>query len=85
MEVGNAAMHAGMAARERRYNPGLGTAVGLMGAHAVASARALRRSARIKRRDAILASPSGAGSCRRLFRRAVFVDQFGDGVAAAEA
>jgi hypothetical protein len=59
MEVGNAAMHASMAARERRYNPGLGTAVGLMAVHAAASARALHRSGRLKRREAIIASAAG--------------------------
>jgi hypothetical protein len=65
-EVGNAAMHAGMAARERRYNPGLGTGVGLMGVHAVASARALRRSGRINRPEAIVASVAGIATSAAL-------------------
>jgi hypothetical protein len=59
MEVGNAAMHGAMAARERRYNPGLATAFGLMGVHAVTSARALRRSGRLSRGETIIASAAG--------------------------
>jgi hypothetical protein len=66
LEAGNAAMHAGMAARERRYNPGLGTAVGLMGVHAVAGARVLRRSGRLKRREAIVASAAGIAASAAL-------------------
>jgi hypothetical protein len=66
MEVGNAAMHAGMAARERRYNPGLGTAVGLMAVHAAAGARALHRSGRLKRREAIIASAAGIATSAAL-------------------
>jgi len=66
LEAGNAAMHAGMAARERRYNPGLGTAVGLMGFHAVTGARARRRSGRLKRREAILASATGIAASAAL-------------------
>mgnify|MGYP001553786787 CR=1 FL=1 len=58
-EAGNAAMHAGMALRERRYNPGVVTAVGLMGVHAAASARALGRSGRLDRGEAIAASAVG--------------------------
>lgn len=58
-EAGNAAMHAGMALRERRYNPGLLTAVALMGVHATAGARALRRSERLDRTEAIVASAVG--------------------------
>jgi hypothetical protein len=42
-----------MAVRERRYNPGVLTGVGLMGVHAAASARALRRSGRLGRREAL--------------------------------
>lgn len=60
-EAGNAAMHAGMALRERRYNPGLVTAVGLMGVHAAAARRALHRSARLGRREEILAAAVGIG------------------------
>lgn len=66
LEAGNAAMHAGMAVRERRYNPGLVTAVGLMGVHAVASARALRRSGRLGRREAIVASAAGIAASAAL-------------------
>lgn len=44
MELGNVALHAGMAARERRYNFGLVTAVALIAVHAAAGARALHRS-----------------------------------------
>jgi len=60
-EAGNAAMHAGMALRERRYNPGLVTAVGLMGVHAAASARTLHRSGRLTRGEAILGAALGIG------------------------
>jgi hypothetical protein len=59
MEVGNAAMHGAMAARERRYSPGLATALGLMGVHSVTSARALRRSGRLGRGEVIIASAAG--------------------------
>lgn len=59
LEAGNAAMHGAMAARERRYNPGLVTALGLMGVHAAAGARALRRSGRLKKREALLAAAAG--------------------------
>jgi hypothetical protein len=55
-EAGNAAMHAGMAMRERRYNPGLLTAVALMGVHAAAARRALHRSGRLGRREEVLAA-----------------------------
>jgi len=60
-EAGNAAMHAGMALRARRYNPGLVTAVGLMGVHAAASRRALHRSGRLGRREEVLAAALGIG------------------------
>ncbi len=60
-EAGNAAMHTGMAVREGRYNPGLFTAVGLMGLHAAASARALRRAGRLGRGEAILGAAVGIG------------------------
>jgi uncharacterized protein with HXXEE motif len=43
IEAGNALMHASMAARERRYNPGVATGALLMGAHAAAGARWLAR------------------------------------------
>jgi hypothetical protein len=59
MEVGNAALHTGMAMRERRYNPGVITGVALMGVHAAASARALRRSRRLGRREAAAAFAIG--------------------------
>jgi Protein of unknown function with HXXEE motif len=55
MEAGNTVLHAGMAARERRYNPGVVTGVALMGVHAAASARALCRSGRLGRRQAAAA------------------------------
>jgi hypothetical protein len=59
MEAGNTALHAGMAVRERRYNPGVVTGVALMGVHAAASARALRRSGRHGRRQAVAAFAIG--------------------------
>jgi hypothetical protein len=61
LEAGNAAMHAGMALRERRYNPGLLTATALMGTHALAGAIALRRSRRLSRRAAAAAAVAGIG------------------------
>lgn len=59
LEAGNALMHGSMALRERRYNPGLATASLLMAPHAVAGARALRRSGRLSRRGAVLAAAAG--------------------------
>jgi uncharacterized protein with HXXEE motif len=59
LEAGNAAMHAGMALRERRYNPGLLSATALMGTHAAAGAVALRRSRRLSRRGAAAAAAAG--------------------------
>lgn len=59
MEAGNTSLHAGMAVCERRYNPGVVTGVALMGAHAAASARALRRSARLGRGEAVAAFAIG--------------------------
>jgi hypothetical protein len=59
MEAGNTALHGGMAVRERRYNPGVVTGVALMGVHAAASARALRRSGRLGRRQAVAAFAIG--------------------------
>lgn len=52
IEAGNALMHGSMALRERRYNPGLATATGLMAVHAASGAVALRRSGRLARRGA---------------------------------
>ncbi len=59
MEAGNTALHTGMAVRERRYNPGVVTGVALMGVHAAASTRALRRSGRLGRREAAVAFAIG--------------------------
>ena len=59
IEAGNALMHGSMALRERRYNPGLGTAALLMAPHAAAGAVALRRSGRLSRRSAALAAAAG--------------------------
>lgn len=60
-EAGNAAMHTGMALRERRYNPGLVTAVALMGLHAAAGARAIHRSGRLGRGETLGAAALGIG------------------------
>ncbi len=60
VEVGNLAMHAGMAARRRRYNPGVVTAASLMGPHALASALWLRRSNRVTRPGLAAAAVMGA-------------------------
>jgi hypothetical protein len=60
-EAGNAAMHAGMALRERRYNPGLVTAVALMGAHAATGARTIHRSGRLERGEGLAAAAVGIG------------------------
>jgi hypothetical protein len=46
IELGNVAMHGGMALRERRYNPGLGTAATLFAPHVLAGAWWLARSRR---------------------------------------
>jgi Protein of unknown function with HXXEE motif len=59
MEAGNVLMHAGMAVRERRYNPGVVTATVLMGPHAAVGARWLARSGRVSRRQGFLASAVG--------------------------
>ncbi len=59
LEAGNALMHGSMALRERRYNPGLATASLLMVPHALAGARALRRSGRHSRRGAVFAAAAG--------------------------
>ncbi|TWP34842.1 HXXEE domain-containing protein [Leekyejoonella antrihumi] len=47
LEVGNAAFHTGLALRKRSYNPGVATAALLMGPHAVAGVRWIRRSGRL--------------------------------------
>ncbi len=44
LEAGNFAMHTGLAVAQRRYNPGVVTAALLMGPHAIAGARWMRRS-----------------------------------------
>jgi Protein of unknown function with HXXEE motif len=59
MEVANVGMHAGMAARRRRYNPGVGTAALLMAPHAVLGARELLRSGRLSRRGGLIAAGTG--------------------------
>jgi hypothetical protein len=59
MEAANVLMHASMAVRERRYNPGVVTATALMVPHAAAGARWLARSGRISRRQGLLASAVG--------------------------
>ena len=59
IEVGNALMHTGMAMRERRYNPGVVTAVTLFIPHAAAGARWLARSGRVSRRQGLLAGAAG--------------------------
>lgn len=60
MEVGNVAMHAGTAVRQRRYNPGVATAVTLMAPHAIASAVWLKRSGRMTRVGVATAAAVGA-------------------------
>ncbi|MBS1891640.1 MAG: HXXEE domain-containing protein [Actinobacteria bacterium] len=60
-EEGNAAMHTGMAVRERRYNPGLVTAIALMGVHAAAARRSLHRSGRLGRGEEMAAAAIGIG------------------------
>jgi hypothetical protein len=59
MEAGNTALHAGMAVRERRYNPGVSPESALMGVHAAAIGHALRRSSRLGRREAFAATAIG--------------------------
>jgi hypothetical protein len=61
IEAGNALMHAGMALRERSYNPGLATATLLMATHASAGARALHRSRRTSFAAAAAGIAFGAG------------------------
>ena len=59
MEAGNVLMHAGMSLRERRYNPGVVTAIVLMVPHAAAGARWLAHSGRVSPRQGLLASAIG--------------------------
>jgi hypothetical protein len=59
LEAGNALMHAGMAIRERRYNPGVVTATMLMVPHTAAGGVWLARSGRLSRRQGLLASAAG--------------------------
>jgi hypothetical protein len=59
IEAGNALMHGSTALRERRYNPGLATAIGLMAVHAATGAIALGRSQRLSRRGSRLAAAAG--------------------------
>lgn len=59
LEVGNVALHTGMALRKRRYNPGVATAAILMGPHAVAAVRWMRRSGRLSRRTSAAAAAAG--------------------------
>ena len=59
IEAGNAAMHAGMAVRERGYNPGLVTAMALMGTHASFGAHRLAGSGRLSRGGCLLATTAG--------------------------
>lgn len=47
LEAGNSAFHTGLAIRRRGYDPGLATAALLMGPHAVAGLRWIRRSGRL--------------------------------------
>ena len=59
MEAGNVLMHAAMAIRERRYNPGVVTATILMAPHAAAGGGWLVRSGRVSRRQGLLAAAAG--------------------------
>jgi hypothetical protein len=59
MEVANVGMHLGMAARRRRYNPGVGTAVLLMVPHAAIGARQIARSGRLSRSGRLIAAATG--------------------------
>ncbi len=59
IEAANAAMHVGMAARLRRYNPGVATAALLMAPHAIAGACQIARSGRMSRRGRLLAAGTG--------------------------
>ena len=59
MEAGNVLMHAVMAMRERRYNPGVVTATALMVPHAVVGARWLAHSGQLSPRRGLLAGAIG--------------------------
>ncbi len=56
LEVGNTVLHAGLALRRRRYNPGVVTAALLMGPHAVAAVRSMQRGGRMTSRGAAAAA-----------------------------
>jgi Protein of unknown function with HXXEE motif len=60
MEAANVLMHAPMAVRERRYNPGVVTGHPLMVPHAAAGARWFAGSGRLSRRQGLLASAVGS-------------------------
>jgi hypothetical protein len=66
LEAGNAVMHGAMAVGGRRYNPGLVSALGLMGTHAVAGAVAVTRARRLGGREAALASVAGIAAAAAL-------------------
>ena len=73
IELGNVAMHCGMAVRERRYNPGVATAVALFLPHTVAGAGWLVRSRRAGGRTlgaAAIGAASGLVLPQLLKRRA---------------
>ena len=72
MEASNVLMHAGMAVRERCYNPGVVTATLLMGPHAAAGARWLARSGRVPRSQGLV------GRHRRRLRRTTTGDEAAD-------
>ena len=59
LEMGNVALHTGMALRKRRYNPRAATAAVLMGPHAVAAMGWMRRSGRLCRRTGAAAAVVG--------------------------
>lgn len=59
LEVANSAFHTGLALRKGRYNPGVVTAALLMGPHAVAGMRWLRRSGRLSSRANAAARAAG--------------------------
>jgi hypothetical protein len=59
IEAANAAMHAAMAVRQRRYNPGVTSVALLMGPHTLAGARWTARSGRLSRRAGLLAAAAG--------------------------
>lgn len=59
MEIANLGMHAGMAARRRQYNPGVGTALVLMAPHAILGARHVATSGRMSRQGGLLAAGIG--------------------------